>query len=123
MRDVRKGLLVCGILSSLLYTAMAVFVPMRYDGYSSASQTISELSAIGAPTRAPWVVLGIAYTLLVAAFGWGVRASGHDNRPLRVAAGLLVAYGLIGLAWPLAPMHMRGPRRRSPTPCTSSSPS
>lgn len=45
----RKALLVCGIVSSLLYLAMNVFVAMQWEGYSSASQTISELSAIGAP--------------------------------------------------------------------------
>lgn len=43
-----KVLLVCGILSSLLYVAMNVFVPMLFEGYSLASQTVSELSAIGA---------------------------------------------------------------------------
>ncbi len=101
----RKILLVCGIVSSLLYVAMNVFVPMRWEGYSSASQTVSELSAIGASTRPLWVPLGIAYTLLVAVFGCGVWASARQNRPLRVAGGLLVAYGVIGLAWP--PMHLR----------------
>jgi hypothetical protein len=101
----RKPLLVCGILSSLLYVAMNVFIPMQWEGYSSASQTISELSAIGAPTRRLWVPLGTVYTLLVAAFGWGVLASSRRNRPLRVAGGLLVVYGVIGLAWP--PMHLR----------------
>ena len=55
-----KMLLVCGILSSLLYVAMNVIVPMQWPGYSSASRVISELSAIGAPTRSLWVVLGIA---------------------------------------------------------------
>src|ERR1700687_4582000 len=101
----RKILLVCGVLSSLLYVAMTVFVPMQWEGYSSASQTVSELSAISAPTRPLWVPLGTAYTLLVAAFGWGVLASARRNRPLRVAGRLLVAYGVIGLAWP--PMHLR----------------
>jgi len=102
----RKLLLLCGILSSLLYAAMNVFVPMLYEGYSSASQTVSELSAIGAPTRPLWVVLGIGYTLLLTAFGWGVRASADGNRPLRTAGGLLIVYGVIGLFWP--PMHQRG---------------
>ena len=101
----RKALLVCGILSSLLYVAMNVFIPMQWEGYSSASQTVSELSAIGAPTRRLWVQLGAVYTLLVAAFGWGVLASSRRNGPLRAAGGLLVAYGVIGLAWP--PMHLR----------------
>jgi hypothetical protein len=51
---IRKVLIVCGILSSLLYVAMNVFVPMLWEGYRSASQTVSELSAIGAPTRPLW---------------------------------------------------------------------
>jgi hypothetical protein len=75
----RKILLVCGIVSSLLYVAMNVFVPMRWEGYSSASQTVSELSAIGASTRPLWVPLGIAYTLLVAVFGWGVSGVGSSE--------------------------------------------
>ena len=104
----RKALLVCGILSSLLYVAMNVVVAMRFEGYSSASQTVSELSAIGAPTRPLWVVLGVAYAVLTTAFGWGVWASAGRSRPLHVVGGSLVAYGLVGLAWPLAPMHARG---------------
>jgi hypothetical protein len=46
-----RALLVCGILSSLLYAAMLVVVPIQDASYSSISQTVSELSAIGAPTR------------------------------------------------------------------------
>jgi hypothetical protein len=104
----RNVLLVCGIVSSLLYVAMNIFVAMRWEDYSSVSQTVSELSAIGAPTRPLWVLLGIVYTLLVTAFGWGVWRSARRNRPLRVVGGLIVAYGVVGLAWPLAPMHLRG---------------
>jgi hypothetical protein len=105
---VRRVLLLCGILSSLLCAAMNVLVAMQYEGYRSASQTVSELSAIGAPTRPLWVVLGAVYTLLVTAFGWGVWLSAGRNRPLRVVGGLLLAYGAIGLFWPFAPMHLRG---------------
>ena len=101
----RRVLLAAGILSSLLYVAMNVFVAMQWTSYSSASQTVSELSAIGAPTRSLWVWLGGAYTLLVTAFGYGVRLSGRRNRPLRFAGTLMIAYGLLGLAWP--PMHQR----------------
>lgn len=102
---VRKALLVCGILSSLVYIAMNIFVAMQYQGYSSASQTVSELSAIDAPTRLLWVPLGIVYTLLVVAFGFGVWGSAGRNQPLRVLGGLLVVSGIIGLGWP--PMHQR----------------
>jgi uncharacterized protein DUF998 len=101
----RKALLVCGILSALLWAAMNVFVPMQWESYSSATQTVSELSAIGAPTRTLWVVLAIAYTALLTAFGCGVWASADRSRPLRVVGGSIVAAALIGLAWP--PMHQR----------------
>jgi hypothetical protein len=101
----RKILLLCGLLSSVLYVAMNVFVPMQWEGYSSASQAVSELSAIDAPTRPLWVPLGIAYTLLLTAFGWGVWQSAGLNRSLRIVGGLLIANGLVGLGWP--PMHLR----------------
>ena len=103
----RKSLLVCGILSSLLYVAMTVFIAMQWEGYSSASQTISELSAIGAPTRSLWAVPGAIYTILVTAFGWGVWKSAGRSRALRIAGGLIVAYGSLGVLWPFAPMHLR----------------
>lgn len=104
---VRQILLICGVLSSILYLAMNVFVPMRLEGYSSVSQTISELSAVGVATRPLWVWLGAAYTLLVLAFGLGVWRSAGRNRPLRVVGGLMIAYAVTGLAWPFAPMHQR----------------
>src|ERR1051325_6716576 len=97
----RNALLACGILA-----ALRVFVPMRWEGYGSASQAISELSAIDAPTRPLWVALGIVYTLLVAAFGWGVWLSARGSRALRVVGGVLIASGILGLRW--APMHLRG---------------
>jgi len=102
----RKGLLLCGVLSSALYVAMLVFVPIAWEGYSSTAQTVSELSAIGAPTRTLWVVLGSVYTLLTAAFGLGVLESAGRSRALRVAGGVLIAQSIVNLLWP--PMHLRG---------------
>lgn len=98
-------LLSCGILAALLYAAMLAFVPMRWEGYRSAAQTISELSAIDAPTRSLWVPLGIVYTLLVAALGFGVWGAAGRNGLLRVVGGALIVNGIIGLFWP--PMHLR----------------
>ena len=101
----RKALLVCGILSSLLYGAMIGAIGS--EGYSRISQTPSELTAIGAPTRSLWMLLGAVYTVLVTAFGWGVWKSAGRDRALRIVGGLLVAYGSLGLLWPFAPMHQR----------------
>ena len=86
---------------------MMVVVAAQWQGYSSGSQTISELSAIGAPTRVLWTRLAILYTLLVTAFGWGVWMSAGRTGTLRVAGGLLFVYGALGVGWHFAPMHLR----------------
>lgn len=103
----RRTLLLCGIASSLLYVAMNVVVPLQWEAYSSASQTVSELSAVGAPTRTFWATLGAFYTVLVTAFGWGVWKSAGENRALQNVGRLVIVYGALGLVWPLAPMHLR----------------
>jgi hypothetical protein len=100
-----RALLLCGILSSLWYIAINLFVPVMYEGYSLLSFTVSELSAIGAPTRVPWVLLTLPYTLLFACFGWGVLLAFPRRWPLRVAAVLMIMYSIINFYWP--PMHQR----------------
>jgi len=104
----REALLVGGIVSSVLYAAMTALVPLGWEGYSSASQVVSELSAIGAPTRRTCMLLCIPYTLLATGFGWGVWRAAGSSRRLRVVGGALTAYGLLGIVWPFAPMQMRG---------------
>jgi hypothetical protein len=101
----RKALLVCGVASSLLYALMIWGI--RYEGYDPISQVPSELTAIGAPTRALWARLGWIYTVLVTAFGVGVWRSASGNRAVRIVGGLILAYASLGLLWPFAPMHQR----------------
>lgn len=100
-----KALLYCGILSSLWYTFMNLFVPLHYSGYSSTSLTVSELSAIGAPTRILWVLLGTMYSLFYAAFGWGVLHVSGNNKKLKILAAFIIGYSIVNLYWP--PMHTR----------------
>lgn len=103
----RKALLVGGIVSSALYVAMTILIAQQWDSYSSASHTISELSAVGAPTKPTWDTYGPVYTVLVIAFGCGVWMSGDQNRPLRLAGLMIIGFGSLGLLWPFAPMHSR----------------
>ena len=106
----RRGLLICGVLSSLLYVGIDQLAAVSHPGYHDfASQTISELGARGAPTRPLVNPLFILYDLLTIAFGVGVWLSARGNRPLRVAAAALTAVGVFGLPGPwLFPMNLRG---------------
>ena len=101
----KKVFLFCGILSSLYYVAVNIIVPMQYEGYNIASQTVSELSAINAPTRELWVSLLVVYTILMIAFGYGVWISGREKKTLRIAGALIITYSILGIFWP--PMHHR----------------
>jgi hypothetical protein len=77
-------------ISSLLYVAMSIFVAREDPRYSSVSQTVSELSAVGAPTRQLWVSWSFVYIFLVTAFGWGIRLSAERNGALVI----LVTFGI-----------------------------
>jgi hypothetical protein len=57
-------------------------------------------SALGAPTRGWWVPVGVAYEILVIAFGVGLWLSADRNRWLHFVGGLLVIYGLFNSYWP-----------------------
>ena len=105
----KKVLLICGILSSLLYVGTDILGGMLWEGYSFTSQAISELAAIGAPTRPLAAPLFTIYAVLLVAFGLGVWGSAGRNRALRVTRGLLIGIGLIGLVWTPFPMHLGEP--------------
>lgn len=106
-RYVRKGLLAAGALSSLLYVVATDGVAAStWEGYSRTEQMVSELFAVGSPSRQLLVPVTWLYTLLFTAFGVGVWNSVRGNRTLRVGAGLLMGYGLsniLGGLYPLTP--------------------
>jgi hypothetical protein len=106
-RLVNNILMICGIASSLLYVAANIIVPMQWPEYSSMSQTVSELSAVAAPTRMLWIVICTPFTLLTLLFSVGIYKYAGDNRKLKIAGALLIAYSTLGILWPFAPMHLR----------------
>jgi hypothetical protein len=103
----RKVLLICGILSSLVYVGTDILAGMLWEGYSFTSQFISELSAIGAPTRPMVVPLFLAYAVLKVAFGLGVWVIAGRRRALRLIGGLLAGEEVVSLVAPLFPMNLR----------------
>jgi hypothetical protein len=105
----RGALLACGVLAPLLYLASDVVASVRYQGYSYLHQTISELNAIGSPTRGLTVAFGLAGYALLTAFGVGIWRSAAGSRRLRAVGGVLSGFGVLALwAVPFASMPMRG---------------
>lgn len=94
----RKFLLFCGIFAGLLRIGGDVIAALRYEGYSYTGFSVSELSAIGAPTRSFLSGVLLVDALLIIAFGAGVWLTASGKRGLRVAGGLLLVGGALGLA-------------------------
>lgn len=108
---IRKVLLVCGALSSVVYlAAIDILAPMAHPDYHRyTSQMVSELFAVGAPTRALLLGPMVLYNLLVFALSAGVWLSARGRRVPALTAAALVGYGAcstVGLL--LAPMERRG---------------
>jgi hypothetical protein len=97
----KRVLLVCGILSSLVYVGTDLLAGTLWVGYSFTSQGFSELNGIGSPTRQFVVPLIIAYGALLVAFTLGVWVSAGQNRALRITALMLVGEAIDGLVTPL----------------------
>lgn len=102
----RQILLACGILSSLLYIGRDLAAWLSYPGYDFPNQVISELSAIGLPSRGIDIAMGRSYAALLVLFAAGIWLSAGQRRALRVTGVLLAASAIYGWFWP--PMHMRG---------------
>src|SRR5215210_2177968 len=95
---VRKILLGCGVVSSVLYISIDVLGTLRYPGYRYTEQEFSELTAAGSPVRPLMIALSaIPYTLLVAAFAVGVWRSAGPKRAARITGAMLVGYAVTGM--------------------------
>jgi hypothetical protein len=106
---VRRILLLCGVLSPLLYAVADTLAGLRWEGYNFRDQTISELGAIGAPSRPLFAALLIPAYLLLVAFGAGLWQSAEGRRGVRVAAGLVIGFGALALTvGQFAAMRVRG---------------
>lgn len=102
-------MLLCGILSPLLYAVSDTLAGLYWESYSFRDQTISELGAIGAPSRQLFSILLIPTYLLFLVFGVGVWEAAEGRRKLKIAAGLLIAFGAIAITiGPFVSMQLRG---------------
>jgi CubicO group peptidase (beta-lactamase class C family) len=111
-------LLISGVLAALLYVATDILGGLLYQGYSFTSQAISELAAVGAPSK-PFVdPLFLLYDVLALAFAVGVIWAAGRRRALRITGIFLAGHAVAGLVAALADrfhlfsesfaMHQRG---------------
>ena len=105
----RNVLLACGVLASLLYVGTDVAAAICYPAYHSfTAKVISELMATGAPTERLVDPPLLVYDVLMMAFAVGIWMS-RPTRRAHAAAGLLFAYGALGLLGPTVfEMNVRG---------------
>jgi len=103
----RKLLLSCGVVASILYVATDVAAAILHPAYHSfRARAVSELMASGAPTERLVDPLFLVYDALMIAFAIGLWLS---SERARLAAGMLLAYGALGLLGPtLFEMNVRG---------------
>ena len=108
--SVTRLLLICGVVAAPFFILTdIVAATLVYPGYDYSAQQVSELSAIGAPSRDFWMIMGYPYNLLTLAFAGGVWLAASGRLSLRIAAVLIVLFAANSLSWGwLAPMHMRG---------------
>lgn len=105
-------LLICGLAASIVYVGTDLVAASLYPGYSFTDQAVSELFAIGAPTRFLVVPLFSIASLLLLAFAWGVWLSAGGSPMLRLVAVMFAASAVDALIlWNAFPMHMRGAER------------
>lgn len=96
--QVRKTLLICGILSALIWMGTDILAAVCYKGYNYPFEPISGLSALDSPMRSFVSSLVNLYVLLKIAFAVGVWMTAVGKRPLRIMAIMLFTSGFIDLA-------------------------
>ncbi len=108
-KKLRKALLACGALASLLYPITDIIAGNLYKDYSFNEQTVSELFAIGAPTSRIVVPLFTISSLLFIAFALGIWLASKDSRVLKALSVMILGNAVNSLIlWNFFPMHMRG---------------
>lgn len=106
-RGLVAALLACGVIVAVVQIFGDILAAALHPGYSYIDQSVSELSAIGAPTRPITAGFGFAYEALVLAFAVGVWMMA-TKRGLKIAAVILGLFAVNALVWGLFPMQQRG---------------
>jgi hypothetical protein len=91
----RELLFICGIIAPFFFFGIDMLAGSLWTGYNFVSQSLSDLSAVGAPTRPLVMVLQLVFDMLMIAFGIGVWKKGGHNRALRVSGAAIIGNAAI----------------------------
>lgn len=104
----QRALLLCGLLSSIVYVITDVIGALSYPDYDYAAQAISEMTAIGAPTANLLAPFYWTFSILFLAFAIGVWLFGRQGSCLRWSASFMFGVVVVGVGFSFFPMNMRG---------------
>ncbi len=103
----RRVALVCGLGASVLSVIADVIGTLKAPNYSFVSQSISDLTASGVPTRHLVMPLSVTSDMLILVFSIGAWSVAGRSRALRVTAVLLAENGVASLvATTFFPKHL-----------------
>ena len=105
--NVKKFLLICGLLAPFIYISSDIFSSILWKDYSYIGQSVSELRAVEAPTRSLLLIFLYVYAILEISFGFGILKSSNHRRPLFITGILIICLGIVDLIAPFFPMHLR----------------
>ena len=92
-------LLLCGVISPLIYIVMTILGGALIPGYSHIKDTVSELMSPGAPNKSLMDTLMALSRVFMSLFGIGVfqfiKASDQSSRLAIVSAVLLIVLGIL----------------------------
>jgi len=92
-----------------MYGIADAIAGMSWGRYSFIDHTISELGAIGAPSRPLFSMMLIPVYLIFVVFAVGVWRHAFERRGLKIAAGFMLGFGVLALTvGQFVPMQSRG---------------
>ena len=95
----KKVLLLCGVISPLIYIGMTILGGALIPGYSHIKDTVSELMSPGAPNKGLMDTLMALSSVFSTLFGIGIlqfaKTSAQDSRLGVIGAILLIILGIL----------------------------
>ena len=110
-----RGLAVASAFLALSSMAAGTFIlPISFPGFSSVSQTVSDLGAGGAPTQIPMNVFGIITAVALMSLAVFLRRAAMLGRVLVAAAAISAAMSLV---FPKPAPHVDTPAHTAAVTC------